>query len=365
MHPEISIIIPVYNVYPYLMQCLDSILEQNAVDYEVILVDDCSTDGSGAVIRKYEQEYDCIKVVRHENNMGQHLGRINGVKASSGTYLMFIDADDWIRPGCIKKLYDTATKTGADIVRFGGDRFDDAMNILLDDWCMHSSDTVYSSSKAYINEGWSPYMCLHFVRRRVWECAVVYFPLTPLTGEDNLTTFLLAWFASGVVCISDKYYCYRMRTGSDVNTFTYENVCKHISCRSRILWILGNFLSEHENEPVVTHGFNKISLSNFNTCRYMIEKLENPIEKHNAQVLFEAKWSILGGGYYKQELETQIVHLRLELDSIHIPLSGRIAKLLRLPGRIIRSINVYGLTIAFKKIVKKCCAKMYNINQIP
>ena len=95
--PLLSIIVPVYNVEPYLVKCLDSLLAQRISDYEVILVDDGSTDNSGAICDKYAAQnavFQCI----HKPNGGLPSARKAGFQISRGQYVTFVDSDDWISP---------------------------------------------------------------------------------------------------------------------------------------------------------------------------------------------------------------------------------------------------------------------------
>ena len=94
---ELSIIVPVYNNKNYLMQCIDSIINQKLRDIEIILVDDGSTDGSGAICDKYCDLDERIQLI-HQENRGCLYARLQGLKESSGEYVGFVDSDDWIDP---------------------------------------------------------------------------------------------------------------------------------------------------------------------------------------------------------------------------------------------------------------------------
>lgn len=107
-NPYLSIIIPVYNVEKYLRQCIDSVLDQHLCDYEVILVDDGSPDRSPQICDEYASSYSEITVI-HQSNKGASEARNAGIKASRGTYLMFMDSDDWWNPevsvnGIVKRI---------------------------------------------------------------------------------------------------------------------------------------------------------------------------------------------------------------------------------------------------------------------
>lgn len=91
--PLFSIIVPIYNVEKYLKECLDSILNQTFKDFELILINDGSTDNSGEIANEYSKKYNNIKII-HKENGGLSSSRNAGVKISSGEYLLFIDSDD-------------------------------------------------------------------------------------------------------------------------------------------------------------------------------------------------------------------------------------------------------------------------------
>lgn len=111
---EISIIVPVYNVEKYLENCIDSILNQTFKDYELILVDDGSTDKSGDICDKYEKKDIRIKVI-HKSNEGLSSARNIGLDMACGKYIGFIDSDDSIHPRMYEILYDLIQTYKADI----------------------------------------------------------------------------------------------------------------------------------------------------------------------------------------------------------------------------------------------------------
>ena len=117
MTPYFSIILPIYNVAPYLERCVQSVLEQSFHDYELILVDDGSTDESSEICDRLSTQYPCIRVI-HKENGGLSSARNAGLVQARGQYVWFIDSDDWIEPGALEILRE-ACKTGADMVKFG------------------------------------------------------------------------------------------------------------------------------------------------------------------------------------------------------------------------------------------------------
>lgn len=116
--PTISVIIPVYNVAPFLPQCLDSLRAQTYADLECILIDDGSTDASGAICDAYARQ-DSRFVVLHQKNGGVSAARNAGLAAATGEWIGFVDSDDWAEPALYQVLADTLQSTGADIAMAG------------------------------------------------------------------------------------------------------------------------------------------------------------------------------------------------------------------------------------------------------
>ena len=111
----ISVIIPVYNVEKYLKKCLSSILKQTYKNFEIIVVDDGSTDKSGEIIESFKKKYPKKIKAYHKKNEGVSIARNYAIERASGEYLAFIDSDDFIEPDFLEKLYNTAIKDDLDI----------------------------------------------------------------------------------------------------------------------------------------------------------------------------------------------------------------------------------------------------------
>ncbi|MBQ7955112.1 MAG: glycosyltransferase family 2 protein [Lachnospiraceae bacterium] len=116
---RLSIIVPVYNMASdgKLRFCLDSLVTQTISDYEIIAVDDGSTDDSPAILGEYQEKYpDKFKVIYHEKNKRQGGAKNTGLKVAAGQWVGFIDSDDWVTPDYYEKLLTKAEQTGADMV---------------------------------------------------------------------------------------------------------------------------------------------------------------------------------------------------------------------------------------------------------
>lgn len=124
----LSIIIPFYNVEKYIRECVESLLNQNlnAEKYEVIFVDDCSIDQSREILNTYLPQFKNIRIITHEKNQLQGAARNTGLRNSTGEYVWFIDADDFIQPNILEKLIETAIKNKLDILHFNAQRVDES-----------------------------------------------------------------------------------------------------------------------------------------------------------------------------------------------------------------------------------------------
>ncbi len=115
MNTKVSVIVPVYNVKQYIDQCLDSLLHQDYADYEVILVDDGSTDGSGTICDAVAGTNDNVKVI-HQENQGLSAARNSGTAVATGEYVAYVDSDDWVAENYISYQMKLALAYDADIV---------------------------------------------------------------------------------------------------------------------------------------------------------------------------------------------------------------------------------------------------------
>ena len=112
-HPAISIIVAVYNTGRYIDDCVTSIINQTFKDWELLLIDDGSTDRSGEICDSYAEKDSRIKVI-HKANGGQAESRNVGIREAKGKYIGFVDSDDWIESNMYKRLYESIIETGAD-----------------------------------------------------------------------------------------------------------------------------------------------------------------------------------------------------------------------------------------------------------
>ena len=119
---KLSVIVPVYNSEKYLYECLESIVKQTYNNIEIIVVNDGSTDNSKVVIQEFLNKYDNIKFI-DKSNQGVTLARLDGVKASSGDFIGFVDSDDYIHEDMYQVLMDNINNYDADVSACSVKRF--------------------------------------------------------------------------------------------------------------------------------------------------------------------------------------------------------------------------------------------------
>lgn len=112
----ISVIVPIYNVQKYLSKCIKSILSQDYTDFELILVNDNSTDNSLEICNKFQSIDSRIIIINNPQNIGLDKTRFEGIKIAKGDFITFVDSDDWIAPHCLKKMINIATLYNTDLV---------------------------------------------------------------------------------------------------------------------------------------------------------------------------------------------------------------------------------------------------------
>jgi glycosyltransferase involved in cell wall biosynthesis len=218
MTPLLSIIIPVYNVEPYLVRCIDSVLSQSFEDYEVICINDGSTDGSLSVLSGLAQPTNKITIIS-QTNKGLSAARNSGIRAARGEYLLFLDSDDWIEPDALQIL--ASNIQNEDLICFNGRRF------------FEGGKT--EDADAGINEtgltGWQYYNKYALVSRKFhFVCTVLrlykrdfllkysLFFEEGIFHEDNLFTPIVCYHAQSVKIIPECLYVYRIRHGSIMQT---------------------------------------------------------------------------------------------------------------------------------------------------
>lgn len=146
MKPLLTVVIPVYNVEKYLKRCLESILSQEWKCYDILLIDDGSTDNSPQICDNYVKEYDFISVI-HKENSGLSEARNTGILHAKGEYVYFPDSDDWIEPQTFVELAEELESREFDIISFNREFVKSEEEIILSE---PKTDQVYKGKEAFV-----------------------------------------------------------------------------------------------------------------------------------------------------------------------------------------------------------------------
>ncbi len=210
MEDLLSVIIPVYNIADYLPQCLDSILAQDHKALEVLLIDDGATDASGEICDKYAAMDSRIHVI-HQKNGGAAAAKNAGLRAATGTYLTFVDGDDYLEPNVYSYMLSVLKESGADVAEF---TFRDVYRTRQEDNVFHVGRTVVPGRE---------YLTWYLTK---WHCALLWnkvYKRSLFEGiffeeghkiDDEYFTYQGIIRAKTVACDEKITYNYRRRASS-------------------------------------------------------------------------------------------------------------------------------------------------------
>jgi glycosyltransferase involved in cell wall biosynthesis len=225
--PKVSVIIPMYNAEKYLAICLESILIQTLTDYEVILVDDCSTDNSCAVAESYLEKFGGrLKIITLEENTGSGaVPRNVGLEFSRGKYIFFMDSDDLIIDTALETLYDLAEDSQAEVLYMGMYFWCDEEPVpknIGEHYCpnnyfagktnLEPEDIPARIEKLLSTYFWWPPWA-KFFRRDFLINNNIKFPKVTIS-EDILQTFKVICLAKKILQISPTLYVHRVNRNS-------------------------------------------------------------------------------------------------------------------------------------------------------
>ena len=245
---KLSFIVPVYNVAPYLNKCVDSLLAQDYSDYEIILVDDGSTDGSDAICDEYASpsfvnsltRSVVIKVI-HQENGGLSAARNEGLKVAQGEYVCFVDSDDYWEENVLGGLIEKIEQERLDVLRFDYQNVNEQYEIYAPNKYPHQVDTSSEviSGEVYLNNrmGYECYAVMFIIRRMLLvddSCiANGCFFTEGIYFEDTEWTPRMMVRAQRVNATPTVVYNYLTRTGSITKKYDKVHIQKKIHLLSR------------------------------------------------------------------------------------------------------------------------------------
>lgn len=220
--PEVSVIVPVYNVKDYLDDCVVSLLNQSFKDFELILVDDGSRDGSLDICEKYAESDSRIKVIKKANG-GLSSARNAGIdwafKNSKSRFFLFVDSDDKVYSHLLENVLSIQKDTDADIVVFGFEMTDDNLKPLSWGHTAEKEVEIFAGSNRF-SPLLPPYDFGDYAWNKLYKKDLFFNIRYPngLNFEDTYTTYKVFDLAEKIVCLPDRLYLYRRRQKSITTT---------------------------------------------------------------------------------------------------------------------------------------------------
>ena len=241
---KFSVIVPVYNVEKYLPQCIDSILDQDYSDFELILVNDGSPDNSLSICRQYAEKDKRVRII-NKPNKGLTSSRKAGARIAEGEYVICIDGDDYVEQGYFSCVARTLNEFSPDIVLLGHFSLEDSKKILYKNSIVPGflqgkeyeevrDKFIYDyTDKNISNPGIISYsLWCKVVRREIYVKAQELVDDEIVIGEDMLCSLYCFKFAKSMVCLDDSFYVYRILNNSMMHSYNvkkfehFENAVK-------------------------------------------------------------------------------------------------------------------------------------------
>lgn len=327
MTPLFSVILPIYNVATYLERCIQSVLSQDFSDYEMILVDDGSTDSSGQICDEYASKYDHIRVI-HKENGGLSSARNAGMDIACGKYIWWIDSDDWADKQSLSVLYNAVKEEEPDIVKFNHIRVSDTETVVLSSAVpgnyMHRGEIdillkqAFKETSKFVLSAWSHVYKREFLQREHLR----FVSEREIGSEDYLFNLQALLVASQIIVLKNALYYYELRMGSLSQRYKENASQKYTALYVQLksFYNQNGVLSVYEgamNRFYVWHLIHGICISN----EYTLSE-EHPLAKARKNVaLLLTKPDFQQAAHrmdttdfsWKQKIHLQAMKCRLEL----------------------------------------------------
>ena len=268
---QVSIIVPVYNVEPYLRQCLDSVLGQTFKNFEVLLVNDGSSDSSGDICREYVEKDSRFHYFEKENG-GLSDARNYGIERAQGEYLTFIDSDDFVNEKHLENLFLASRLTNADITIGGFSRFENGTFWLYQDYFSSDSLVSFTSAQAiqHLDSMFDvPFLNFSTAWGKLFKRELfneLRFPYGKY-AEDQFIIWKLYLKARSIYTFNVDSYVYRINKNGLSSVFSL----KHL-----------DYIEALEERIKSTKDLEGIDINlSFNMYRYVLQRILGQLEEHD------------------------------------------------------------------------------------
>jgi len=286
-NPKVSVIIPIYNIEKYIIQCLSSIIKQKLKEIEIIVVNDGSVDNSLQIALNYAKNDNRVLILS-QINRGLSEARNTGVKFSKGEYIYFIDGDDFLDENCLFDLYNKAFNNNLDIIFFNAEPFIDDLkekinpkliNVFNDYISYYNRKGNYEGilngteifSKMIEENEYLSSACLQFIKKEFYmKVNLSFYP--GILHEDNLFTFIAILLARRTSYIKNIYYKRRIHINSIMTTsFDVKNLYGYFIVYCEYL----KFIEKNNFEGKVRTAIQKELMKIRNKIDFIYEQITN------------------------------------------------------------------------------------------
>ncbi len=249
-----SVLIPLYNAEKYIGECIDSVLSQSCNDFEIVIVNDGSTDQSAVIANQYQKNYPDIIRVIHKENSGVLLTRRRLLQEAKGDYIVWVDSDDLIKPELLSDLHDEIKENAPDVIVFNYENLykPDVKSYSLDapdKYVFEADDKRLVYKKLLLGRGMNE-LVTKCIRREIIDIDVDYTQFKHVKMGDDLFCLIPIFDAAEKIEYLDRsYYQYRVVTSSITHTQTY---LRYYSYRT---------IFERENRYLEKWGFSPDEIS--------------------------------------------------------------------------------------------------------
>ena len=261
---KFSILVPVYNVEMYIKECVDSLINQDYSNYEIVLVDDGSTDDSARICDEYCKKYPNIIKVIHQENKGLLMARRVGIKNAIGDYFIFVDSDDFVDERLLKKLSSIIEKSNPDMVIFHADIFDGVEYLyfrktLYENDCLISGDDISEYQEATLRHTISNGMWGKAVSRKIVDIEKDYsnFQMVSI-GEDLLQSLPYITNSKSIYFCNDILYHYRKNPMSMTHNMKFDRYYSLKTVEAELEKYAVNWKCHDLAELILYHSLNEV-----------------------------------------------------------------------------------------------------------
>ncbi len=292
---KFSILVPVYNVENYLEQCVESLLNQTYNgEYEIILVDDGSTDSSGKICDKYFKDYpDKIKVV-HKQNEGLVSARQVGIEVANGKYSLFVDSDDFVETNLLETVNDSINRNDPDMViysfcYYSNGKTTERKATLANNETVFTNDNkkeIYEAliSTSFITSLWTKALKTEILKKDPTDYSFYY---DKNMAEDWFRTVHLLTAAKKIVYINEPLYNYRTNEASISRSFRPETIEK-----KNILYVYDRFMKYLPKWDMDTEEYHqKLNARWLNEVVYTFSIYYENVEKNERKAVLNYDWN--------------------------------------------------------------------------